>query len=163
MTAVVPHSRERESWRVSKGQIEKGPTSCLSRFLLARAQSQDPQFLSKKDQRTQTCLHFQKDKNEAGFWFSHSIFSHIDYSYWPICELTEFADERDNLYHCSKINSANLVCLINTSWYRSFMCLDPWNCVFSFANRYLIFIQVCSHVLLSSPPSVLSLIFHSHG
>lgn len=64
---------------------------------------------------------------------------------------------------CVMVPTTNLVCLMNTWCYRHFVCLDPWDCVFSFANWYLIFIQLYSYVRLSSPPSVLSLRFHSQN
>ena len=91
-------------------------------------------------------------------WFSHSISPHRDPSYgldvtWQSLLMKGTI--------CIMVPTTNLVYLTNTWCYRRFVCLDPWDCVFSFANRYLIFIQLYSHVRLSSPPSVLSLRFHS--
>lgn len=86
---------------------------------------------------THTCLPYQEDENEGGFGFHIAFFSHIDYSYWPRYELAKLVDESDSLCHCSKINSTNLVCLINTLCYRSFMYLDLWNCVFALPTDIL--------------------------
>lgn len=40
-----------------------------------------------------------------------------------------------------RVHFADSVCLVNTYYYRSFMCSDWQKCVFGFANWYLIFIQ----------------------
>lgn len=47
-----PCSRGRESWRVSQGPDREGANILSAWVLLARAQSQDPQFLSKEDRDT---------------------------------------------------------------------------------------------------------------
>lgn len=78
---------------------------------------------------------------ERRMWFSYSIFSHVGHSYWLRCDWTKFVDERDSLHHCSTDKYTDLVCLISTFCYRSFMCSDQRKYVFGFANQYLIFIH----------------------